>query len=39
MGDADMYANKVSRNITNAVPIDEAPTDINAIADDVLGGV
>ena len=37
--DADMYANKVSRNITNAVPIDEAPTDINAVADDVLGGV
>lgn len=35
--DADMYANKVSRNITNAVPIDELPTDIDAVADDVLG--
>jgi diguanylate cyclase (GGDEF)-like protein len=37
--DADMYANKVSRNITNAVPIDEMPTDIDAITDDVFGGV
>jgi len=37
--DADMYANKVSRNISGVAPIDEAPKDIDAITDDVLGGV
>ncbi|MEO8456384.1 MAG: GGDEF domain-containing protein [Chloroflexota bacterium] len=37
--DADMYANKISRHITNKVPIAEAPTDFDSIADDVLGGL
>lgn len=36
--DADMYANKVSRNVTDAVQIEEKATDIDAITDDVLGG-
>jgi diguanylate cyclase (GGDEF)-like protein len=37
--DADMYANKVSRQIGNAMPINETPTDIDSVTDDVLGGV
>jgi diguanylate cyclase (GGDEF)-like protein len=37
--DADMYANKVSRNVSSAVPIEEKPTDLDSVTDDILGGV
>jgi diguanylate cyclase (GGDEF)-like protein len=37
--DADMYANKVSRKITHEVPVLPLPSDLDKIADDMLGTV
>lgn len=38
--DADMYANKVSRKIAkDALPVEAAPTDLDAVPDERFGGV
>jgi hypothetical protein len=29
----------VSRNVSSAVPIEEKPTDLDSVTDDILGGV